>query len=438
MRLRGKIAIVLMLFMMQGALQAESLFESTTSDQGQTTAQVANKSDPGFSLYGFIKSGIYLGQNEQFKAAVLGDYGELDLKMDVVKNKLGRAFADIRYFSDTNNLDIREAWVETSIDVLNIRLGRQIIVWGRADSINPTNNITPVNSFVFSSEFDDMRLSNDLLQLTYKISTGLSLNGIWVPIYKSDTIIFDKTPLPASILIGQNVYPGNGLDSGSAALRLDFNAGVIDGSVSYYYGYNVMPGFDYALTAGGMAIIPTAYRMQAIGGDFSTSLTGFGLRGEICAKIPEFSQSGNVYIPAPFIQYVFGIDRIMGDFNALVQYSGQYVTDFQQIDYATMNAAALQMETYNRLFTGTAEQVSHSATAQVGWTGLSDTLHVKLAGVYNFTTREYVISPSVTYDIADAMIGTVGFREVDGPDSSLNHLMKNTMSLVYVELKCSY
>ncbi|OGF55986.1 MAG: hypothetical protein A2452_11025 [Candidatus Firestonebacteria bacterium RIFOXYC2_FULL_39_67] len=438
MRMCNKILIVLVILMVQGLLWAEGLFESTTSDQSKTTEQAIDKTNVGLSLSGFIKSGVFFGQDEQFRATTLREYGEFDLKGDVVKDKLGRALIDIRYFSDVNSLDVREAWVETSTGSLDIRLGRQIIVWGRADSINPTNNITPFNSLVLSSEYDDTRLSNELVQLKLKLAPELNLQAIWVPAYRSDTLVFDRMSLPAGISIGQNAFPVSSLSNGSVALRMEAATGAIDGSISYYYGYNVLPGFDYTFTMTGMAIVPTAYRMQAIGGDFSTALAGFGLRGEVCAKIPELSQSDYVYIPAPYLQYVFGVDRSMGDFNVLVQYSGLYVTDFKQLDPLTMNPAALQMATINRLFLGTSDQVSHAATAQIGWNGMSDTLHVKLAGMYIFTTKEYAVLPSITYDIADALTGTIGVRNVDGPDSSLNHMINKLMSMAYVELKCSF
>ena len=100
--------------------------------------------------------------------------------------------------------------------------------------------------------------------------------------------------------------------------------------------------------------------------------------------------------------------------------------------------AAAEIERLNRQFTGTADNVSHAVTGNVQWNTLYETLHMKIAGMYNFTTEDYVVNPSVSYDIADALNLTVGGRYLDGPDESLNHMVSNLMSFVYTELKLSF
>jgi hypothetical protein len=189
-----------------------------------------------------------------------------------------------------------------------------------------------------------------------------------------------------------------------------------------------------------------------IGADFSTALWGYGVRGEVGYKQPDLSNQDYYYIPAPYFQYVAGVDRTFGDWNALVQYSGVYVRNFQalatpvladpydplaQSQYAAA-VAAQQMGKINRQMTGTADAVSHAVTGQIGWSGLADTLHAKLAGMYNFTTREFAVNPSVAYDLADALTVTLGGRDIDGPEESMNRLVNRLLSSVYAEVKCSF
>jgi hypothetical protein len=443
------------------SLWAESLFENaeaTTADS-ITTNNMKEHTSLNLNVNGYLKGAVYVGRNDGAEAVLQGSYGEFDIKGEVEKGELGRALVEIRHSAGENRApeaesipDIREAWVETHAGPLTIRLGRQIIVWGRADSINPTNNITPMNEVALSSEYDDIRMGNELLQLTAKISQEVSLTGIWVPKYRSDILPISMVSLPESISIGETVYPDDKITSNSWAARMEIATGPIDGSISYFRGYKTLPGFDYALTPTGISLMPTAYRLQAIGADFSTALWDYGLRGEACFKQPELSSQDHAYVPASHFQYVVGVDRTLGDWNALVQYSGMYARDFKaleepiltdpynslaQMQYAAQTVA-FKMEKLNRQFTGTTDQVSHAATAQIGWTGLAETLHVKLAGRYSFTTREFAINPSVSYDIADAMNVTVGARDVDGPEESLNRLVNRLLSSAYIELKCSF
>lgn len=53
------------------------------------------------------------------------------------------------------------------------------------------------------------------------------------------------------------------------------------------------------------------------------------------------------------------------------------------------------------------------ATARVGMNLLYETLHLELAGMYNFTTREYALNPKVAYDITDAFTVTASSRYLD-------------------------
>ncbi len=407
------------------------------------SAQPGNNSTQSPALNGYIKGAIFCGANGNNDPILMGHYGEMDLKTDIRKQSFGRAFADLRLdagdnrgSNGENNIEIRELWAEMNVHIFTFRIGRQIIVWGRADSVNPTDNITPMNGSILSSEYDDTRIGNQLIQCTANISSAVNLNCIWVPAYKQDVLSITKASLPAGISIGDTQFPSLKLNASSYAARLNFSLSKIDGSISYYNGYNVLPGFDYSLSAAGITLLPTAYRMQAIGGDFSTALGNYGLRGEICAKLPDLSSQNHVYVPAEYIQYVFGLDRTIGDFNILVQYSGLTIMDCKSIDMTDPTAA--QINKLNRLFTGTLDEISHALTGQVGWDGLSETLHLKLAGMYIYTTSEYVIYPTIAYDISDALTVTGGGRYMDGPNESLDHQLKSLMNNIFVELKSSF
>jgi hypothetical protein len=156
-------------------------------------------------------------------------------------------------------------------------------------------------------------------------------------------------------------------------------------------------------------------------------------------------------VPNPYAQYVVGLDKSIGDWSVLVQYSGLYVIEYKKIAdpvydptnpmapmiYAS-DLASAKIQNMNRLFTGTSDQVSHSLTTNIQWNTLHETLHFKLAGMYDFTTEDYVVNPSASYDIADAINLTVGGRYLDGPEGKLNNMVSNLMSFVYSELKWSF
>jgi hypothetical protein len=441
-------------------LCAQGLFESAGTTSGGSDSASPGSDNPQsklLSLSGYVKGAVFGGKNDHLDPTILGSYGQTSLKLKTEKNGLGAAFAEIRLNAGAVRgaqpiiCDVREAWGSFALKGFDIKLGRQIVAWGRADAVNPTNNITPKDELALSSEYDDTRLGNELLQLKTKIGPS-TIQGIWVPTFRPDVLLINRSIIPAGIAIQDPVYPDEKFSNGSCALRLDITAPSIDGSLSYFNGYATLPGFDYALGASGLSLIPKAYRIQVIGGDFSTSIGSYGLRAEIAAKIPGNEYKTHSYIPNPYGQAVFGIDRSIGDWSLLVQYSGVYVNDFKKIiaplllnpldpnEQRIYGAAVAEAEIkrLNRLFTGASDELSHSITANVQWNTMHETLHLKLSGLYNFTTAEYALLPDASYDIADAMSLSVGGRYLDGKDESLNHLVSHLMSHVYAELKISF
>ena len=65
---------------------------------------------------------------------------------------------------------------------VDLRLGQQIIVWGRADALNPTNNLTPVDFRIRSPIEDDIRLGNVGARAFLRLSP-VRLEGVWMPVY---------------------------------------------------------------------------------------------------------------------------------------------------------------------------------------------------------------------------------------------------------------
>jgi hypothetical protein len=430
-------------------LQAQGLFESAGNEQ--TTVM---------SLNGYVKGSFCGGQNSANDPVISQSNAQLALKLDSKISGIGKIFAEARLTggktrdSASVNLDLREAWASISKGPIDVKAGRQIVSWGRADALNPTNNITPKDETILSSEFDDTRTGNELLYV--KATIGISsFQGIWIPNYKADVLPLKGADIPSGISIGKAIYPDFAFKNGSYALRYELTHSLIDGSLSYFNGYATLPGFDFSMNQSGLTLVPHAYQMQAAGMDFSTAISTVGVRGEAALKYPTGDYKNRVYIPNPFLQYVFGIDKSINNVYLLFQYSGQYVLDFhklytedpnnpldpmslgEQYRYAYLLASA-RIDGINRLFTGTSDMVAHSITGNIHWNTLHETLHIKFAGLYNFSTEDYALNPGISYDIADAVNISIGGRYIDGPKGSLNAMVSDLLSFVYTELKVSF
>lgn len=83
---------------------------------------------------------------------------------------------------DRTGVQLQEAYFNYSNSFLEIRAGRQIVVWGVADGLRVTDLISPVDYTEFmSSDYDDMRMAVDGIRLKYP---GERVNAeiVYVPV----------------------------------------------------------------------------------------------------------------------------------------------------------------------------------------------------------------------------------------------------------------
>ena len=69
---------------------------------------------------------------------------------------------------------VREGYWEQGVGALSLRIGRQIIAWGRADRINPTDVLSPRDFRLLSGDDDDQRNGIDAIQLRYAVTPAIS------------------------------------------------------------------------------------------------------------------------------------------------------------------------------------------------------------------------------------------------------------------------
>jgi len=84
------------------------------------------------------------------------------------------------------------------------------------------------------------------------------------------------------------------------------------------------------------------------------------------------------------------------------------------------------------------ERVQHLATARVEWIALHDTLSLSVAGIANFTTREWLAAPKIAYHLSDTMTAYVGAEVLTGPRDTLFGLVDRTLSAGYAELRSTF
>jgi hypothetical protein len=421
------------------------------------------------SLSGYVRGDAFVGKVPGFRTgAMKAAYGELSLAVKTAKQPYGDALAEARVRQGLQGadqqtfLDLREAYANTYVGPIDhpisLRLGRQIIVWGRADVLNPTNNLTPFDLRIRSPIEDDRRIGNVGARL-FVAWAPVRLEGVWLPLYAPSEL--PPVGLPQFVSFGAPRFPNPELKNGLVAGRIHLEVPAFEMSVSYLHGYAPLPGFTLSgLTFDAMSpqvqVARTAYNHHVVGLDFSTALGEVvAIRGEAAYRRPTAYQS-RLYAPRPDLQYVLGVDRAFGPVTVIAQYVGRYVFDWQRengpdqpltpaalmfdnpspfIQDAVATAINLQLARTNQILFSQTARLQHLASARVEWLAAHETLSLSALGIVNVTTKEWLASPKIGYRVSDTLTAYLGAEIFVGPDGTLFGLIDEVLSAGYTELR---
>ena len=224
----------------------------------------------------------------------------------------------------TWGLEFREAYLDLyqfGFDDLDIRVGRQIIVWGTADKINPTNNISPddlEDIFNFGAQMGANAIKADYYW------DDVTLTGVFVPIFTPATLPYGDY---AKAFVPEfNIPPGMTIrnvsdkitlpetklsETSQFAFKVATNLFDYDLSLSYYNGRDDFPLANEIIITPvdtlGTADVQSGMvypKMQVIGADFSGSIFNIGFWGEGAMFLAD-----KVYMNT-YIQTPMGLDPI--------------------------------------------------------------------------------------------------------------------------------
>jgi hypothetical protein len=223
-------------------------------------------------------------------------------------------------------ISLKEAYLdiyEFILPALDVRIGKQIVVWGTGDRINPTSNFCPAD---LSDLFDwGEKLGVTAFLMNLYIG-DLIVTGIYSPVF-TPTLLPINFQQMAGADLGTNTLelPGRALgETQAVAVRVNWPLFTFDFSASYYYGRYTIPVVYEVWVQADQSIESTKSnfpRLHVVGADFSGSLFDLGVWGELGVFIPEPYSSKMYYnhpidgwiltedvASAPYVRYVLGTD----------------------------------------------------------------------------------------------------------------------------------
>jgi hypothetical protein len=420
----------------------------------------------GLTVTGYTRATGYFGVFNQEAPTLRSLYNETSVKLRAKTGTWGQAFTDARFRAGTefgkdfSTIDIREAYLDLYLGKFDFRIGKQISPWGRADGWNPTDNLTPSNYFARSPDPDDMRIGNFRIRGQYNPFTWLKIEADAIPWYTPSVYRFDQVDLPAFVTIASPSNPGFIWNKSSVATRLDLIFPGIEGSVSWFRGYDPLPALKPGLlpappfTDFRLELLQVPFQQQTFGADFATVLMGTGVRGEIAFKIPHQGDSTDTMLPKTDLSWVISIDRELGPVRLIVGYMGKYVYDFipaappQAFDPALLSNPEVwpmlgpmltgQIGYYNRILYDQTHQWSHTLMFRPSVSLFRESLDIEVATLYNFTTKEYLLYPKATYHVTDGLLATAGYQYYQGESYTRFNWIRKAFNGPFFEFRLTF
>lgn len=427
-------------------------------------------------IYGFIRGGFYAGKdqndNKPYISSAFSDFG---LKVETGNNLNFKAFADLRFRYGTefekpvSRLDIREAFVTVNGKRWDLSAGQKIIRWGRADFTNPTSKLSPTNFISRSPDPEDMNMGNLLISGRWFPVPQVSINAVVIPFYRSSVLLTDPLPLPSYVNIRQIDSLITDKSMFSYGLKTDFHLQHLDFSISWFDGYDPMPGTaltKFNLDMSGGVPVPytgltmTPYKIKNAGFDFETTAGSLGFRGEAAWSMPYRSFKTYEYVPLQEIKWVAGTDWTTGDWRLTLEYSGKFIPDFvpataepilgTEPDFSQLaillSTPGFNLEDYvrdqvgafNRLYNYQLKEFYHSAGFRVETDLLYGKLTPSVFTLYNFTSRDFLLMPEILYKPSDGLTIKIGGEYYSGPKGSIYDIIHKFMNSLMVGLRVDF
>ncbi|MGI6082747.1 MAG: DUF1302 family protein [Limnochordia bacterium] len=319
--------------------------------------------------------------------------------------------------------ELDEAYVDVYLSQLDIRVGRQVINWGTADGINPTNDINPKGI----GSLDALELKGrpvPAVMAGYYQPSGAGLTGVCV-------LDFVPADLPPDLsLPSVSGEPAGDGDQFEIALRGELPLRGWPLYLTYFNGWDDLPAVWMTLVDPFAPPIPGARyrRMQSVGMASAFDFRGASFWFEGAYKVPE------------------RLDELEAPMNLAMSSNDPYTQLVAGCDYSFDNgfyasAQVVYNEGGSLLAPFFDPQKGRQAQTYImgrGQYSPRDGHDLELTALFNATDKGALLFPKYTYELAEATKLTLGAVYVTGSDDSEFADVKESVQGLLVGLSVSF
>jgi len=444
--------------------------------EGQSSPVGENGDKTSISAGGFIRGGLYTWQDDtDNKIYFPATFSDFALKLDAGRRDSFRAFADLRFRygaefdKPVSRLDLREIWANYSTGSFTFSAGQKIVKYGRCDFTNPTSRLSPSNYLSHSPDKEDLDMGNLLFSAKYFPSQKADIEAVFLPCYRPSVLIIEPVRMPSFVTLEKLPDIVAGKDMYSYALRASFHLTRADWSISWFDGFDPLPGIrmkefmidmNNQIPLMSAALSVTPYRNRVAGFDFETTAGIIGIRCEAAFSDPVLSFRKYDYVPMPEIKWAAGIDWSAGKLSLTAEYSGKYITDYAppEVDPLMGSGSDLtailellsvpgfdpeyyliqQVTAFNRLYNNQLKKSYNSLALKIDGEFAYGKLLLSFLSMHNITTHDLIMIPELRIKPIDGFTMVFGAEIYSGKKGSLYDLIDGFMNAAYLTMRVDF
>ncbi len=393
----------------------------------------ANAQSLNWSGYARNYTGLLLTENHEY--AIIQN--TFNLNVEQSKDKVFFKVNPYIYHYPNQDMEIglREAYMDIYFSSVDLRIGKQQIIWGKADGVFITDIVSPKDLSEFLlRDFDEIRMGITSLKANYYIGNN-TFEFVWVPYFSStqmpddNSIWFPQMDFPAPPVFDYSQKDVEAkLENSEIFAKFSALTSAIDFEIMCGYMWDDDPTMHITKTIDpqtfqltDLTVTPRHHRLGLAGSSFSTTLGGFVLRGEgayyngkyFNSKDPTLTDG---VVKKNYLHYLIGMDYTLWDIKLSFQFIQQAILDYD--------------EYINN------DEHENTMTILASKDFFRETLRLELFSYIGLYNSDALIRPKITYDLADGFEILLGANIFVGDEGNFGQYDNNDM--VYTKIKYSY
>lgn len=342
--------------------------------------------------------------------------------------------------ADSGTFGIREGYLNYSSGALDLSAGKEILPWGKADVISPTDFLSGKDYTFFSADEEVRRVGATLLKADYTLGQNWTLTGVVIPVPAFSKVLLPPQLVPAGTPIATLTYPNASFSNSEEALRLSYFGSGWDFALIYFHGWGKVPEYSAALGSTAVTLVPTPHKIDAVGLQGSWSPGKWVVRLDSAYVKTENNDGTNIVVQPSYLEaaigleyaltdhwrlQVQGIDKYFPNYTPIADLTGLSGTAELNQGIAILNSIVLGYQVRNRL--GGTARIAYKSDA--GWEAELFAMAFQPSG--------YLIRPKATIELTDNLKASFGSEYFGGEDRSQLGAL-HPFSSVFVEGKYSF